>query len=47
MRLGLAEAVGCPILIAKRKQEVVSLAGTPLPGDSLAILLDPSLCRAA
>jgi len=47
MRLGLAEAVGRPILVAQRKQEVVSLAGTPLPNDPLAILLDPSLRRTA
>jgi acylpyruvate hydrolase len=47
MRLGLAEAVGRSILIAQRKHEVVSLAGTPLPKDPLAILLDPSLLRTA
>lgn len=47
MRLGLAEAVGRSILIAQREQEVVSLAGDSLPNDPLAILLDPSLRRAA
>jgi hypothetical protein len=47
MRLGLAEAVGRPILIAQREQAVVSLAGASLPNDPLAILLDPSLRRAA
>jgi hypothetical protein len=47
MRLGLAEAVGRPNLIAQREQEIVSLAGTPLPSDPLAILLDPSLRHTA
>ncbi|WP_213738765.1 fumarylacetoacetate hydrolase family protein [Bradyrhizobium sp. dw_411] len=43
MRLGLAEAAGRQILIAQRKQEIVSLADTSLPSDPLAILLDPAL----
>jgi 2-keto-4-pentenoate hydratase/2-oxohepta-3-ene-1,7-dioic acid hydratase in catechol pathway len=47
MRLGLAEAVGRSILIAQRKREVVSLAGTALPNDPLASLLDLSLRRTA
>jgi len=47
MRLGLAEAAGRSILIAQREREVVSLAGTLLPNDPLAILLDPSLRRTA
>ncbi|MEI9922422.1 MAG: fumarylacetoacetate hydrolase family protein [Bradyrhizobium sp.] len=47
MRLGLAEAAGHRILIAQRKQEVVSLEGTSLPNDPLAILLDPALSNKA
>ena len=43
MRLGLAEAAGHRILIAQRKQEIVSLADTSLPNDPLGILLDPAL----
>jgi acylpyruvate hydrolase len=43
MRLGLAETAGRRILIAQRKQEIVSLADAPLPIDPLAILLDPAL----
>ncbi len=43
MRLGLAEAAGRRILIAQRNREIVSLADTSLPGDPLAILLDPAL----
>jgi acylpyruvate hydrolase len=43
MRLGLAEAAGRRILIAQRKQEVVSLADASLPSDPLAILLHPAL----
>jgi acylpyruvate hydrolase len=43
MRLGIAEAAGRRILIAQRKQEVVSLANTTLPIDPLAILLDQAL----
>jgi acylpyruvate hydrolase len=47
MRLGLAEAAGRRILIAQRKQEVVSLVDAALPSDPLAILLDPALRAAA
>src|SRR5882757_1376319 len=47
MRLGLAEAGGRSLLIAQRKQDVVSLVGTTLPNDPLAIILDPSLRSAA
>ncbi len=47
MRLGLAESAGRRILIAQRKQEVVSLEGTSLPNDPLAILLDPALSNKA
>jgi acylpyruvate hydrolase len=47
MRLGLADVDGRPSLIAKRKQDVVSLAGASLPDDPLAILLDPALRRIA
>ena len=45
IRLGLANAVGRPILIAQCKQEVVSMARTPLPNDPPAILLNTSLRR--
>jgi 2-keto-4-pentenoate hydratase/2-oxohepta-3-ene-1,7-dioic acid hydratase in catechol pathway len=47
MRLGLAHAGGHYMLIAQRKQDVVSLVGTTLPNDPLAIILDPSLRNAA
>jgi acylpyruvate hydrolase len=47
MRLGLAKAGGRSLLIAQRKQDVVSLVGTTLPNDPLAIMLDPSLRSAA
>jgi acylpyruvate hydrolase len=43
MRLGLAQAGGRPVLIAPRNKDVVSLAGTALPSDPLAIMLDASL----
>jgi 2-keto-4-pentenoate hydratase/2-oxohepta-3-ene-1,7-dioic acid hydratase in catechol pathway len=47
MRLGLADVGGHRLLIAQRRQDVVSLAGTTLPSDPLAILLDPSWRQAA
>jgi len=47
MRLGLAQVDGRSVLIAQRRNDIVSLAGAALPCDPLAILLDPSLRSAA